>query len=238
MMKTHPDQLLAELKGTTGKRAHKNLDLVHEVCREIFNSDDGGKDYSLAAVGRQTEKRGGPALNTLYAPLGKRFRAVIKCWAEWDGTRATKAPRPPTAANDHEEILRAIKDPVVCSLVGFRLAEARRWKAELDTIKANTQLVVDQRPRDGRAMGASARVSQIFGSSSDLLPTEREALEIVASEVWLTRNALAEGAAGEVLARNGAVVLPIGFLPAIRKIIGSDDTESLETRPPRSATPA
>lgn len=237
-MKVHPDELLVQLKGTTGKRAHRNLDLVHEVCREIFNSDDAGKDYSLASVGRQTEKRGGPALNTLYAPLGKHFRAVIKGWAEWDGTRATKASRPPTAANDHEEILRAIKDPVVCSLVGFRLAEARRWKAELDTIKANTQLVIDQRPRDGRATGARACVSQILGSSCDLLPTERDALEIVASEAWLTRNGLAEGADGEVVARNGVVVLPIGFLPAIRRIIGCEDAESLDTRQPRSVTPA
>ena len=43
---------------------------------------------------------------------------------------------------------------------------------------------------------------------------------------------------GEVLARNRAVVLPIGSLTAIKKIAGSEDTESLETRQPRSATPS
>lgn len=223
-MKTNPDQLCAELKAAVGKRAHRNIDVVHEVCRAIFAAPTGTKDYSLAAVGRETEKRGGPALNTLYAPFGKRFRALIKCWAEWDGVPARKPAAPATPASEHDEILRGIKDPVVCSLVGFRFAEARRWKAELDTIKANTELVIDQRPRDGRAM-ASARVTQLFTAGSDLLPTELDALTSVTSDGWLARNGLIEGADGEVLNRSGTVLLPIGFLPAVRKILGGVDRQ-------------
>lgn len=227
-MKIHPDQLLAELKAATGKRAHKNLDLVHEVCREIFHSTADGKDYSLAAIGRETEKRGGPALNTLYAPFGKRFKALINCWAEWDGTRPRKPARPPSSATDeHDEVLRAIKDPVVSSLVAFRFAEARRWKAELDTIKANTELVIDQRPRDGQAM-ASDRVSRMFGVGAVLLPTEREALETVASDAWLHRNGFVEGADGEVLTRTGSLILPIGFLAAVRKTVGIARPETVD----------
>lgn len=227
-MKTHPDQLLAELKSAAGKRAHKNLDVVHEVCRQIFNSTGDSKDYSLAAVGRETEKRGGPALNTLYAPFGKRFKALIQCWAEWDGTPPRKPARAPApSADEHDEILRAIKDPVVSSLVAFRFAEARRWKAELDTIKANTEIVIDQRPSDRRAM-ASERVTRSVGVGSELLPTEREALETVASDAWLHRHSLVEGSAGEVLTRAGAMILPIGFLAAVRKLVGVTPPETLD----------
>ena len=192
------------------------------VCREIRDAPglNGGKDYSLATVGRETQERGGPALNTLYAPLGKRFRTLIAAWAEWDGASMKKPPHTAGVRDDDDELLRAIKDPVVCSMVGFRLAEARRCKAELDTLKANTKLVIDRRPRDGAPLASGNPVLQLLGPSPQLLPTEREALQTVASTAWLAQHGYVAGPDGEVLARNGATILPVGFLTAVKKFIG------------------
>ena len=94
----------------------------------------------------------------------------------------------------------------------------------MDTIKANPELVIDQRPRDESAM-ASARVTQLFTAGSDLLPTELDALACVTSDSWLARNGLIEGADGEVLSRAGTILLPIGFLPAVRKIVNGVDRQ-------------
>ncbi len=85
---------------------------------------------------------------------------------------------------------------------------------------------------------ASDRVSRMLGVGADLLPTEREALETVASDAWLHRNGLVEGADGEVLTRTGALILPIGFLAAVRKTVGIARPETVDavTSPVESGT--
>ena len=231
-MKTDPNQTLAELKAAAGKRAHRNLDVVHEVCRTIHvtPATSGSRDYSLATVGRKTQERGGPTLNTLYAPLGKRFRTLIAAWAAWAGTTMKKPPRPVDERSEDGDLLRAIKDPALCSMIGFRLAEAKRCRAELDTLKANTKLVIDRRPRDGTRLANGQQVLQLLGPSPELLPTERDALQIVASAAWLARHGYVAGPDGEVLARNGATVLPIGFLTAVRKLAGGSKIEPCSSK--------
>jgi len=70
--------------------------------------------------------------------------------------------------------------------VAFRFAEARRWKAELDTIKANTELVIDQRRADGEADGQRPRIENVWCRRPTCWPDDAEALETVASDAWLT----------------------------------------------------
>ena len=194
-------------------------------CMAVFKRESTGSTHQLVAQGTITDVR--LALESTDSELlqlsGICHDAEVYPELEGDVGEAV--------------VLRAIRDPVVSSLVAFRFAEARRWKAELDTIKANTELVIDQRPRDGDAM-ASDRVSRMFGIGADLLPTEREALETVASDAWLHRNGLVEGADGEVLTCTGALILPIGFLAAVRKTVGIARLETVDavTSPVESGT--
>lgn len=219
-MKTDPDTVLAELKAASGTRAHHNLDVLHEVCREVYEAppEGGPKDYSIATIGRKSAQRRGPALNTLYAPLGKRFRTLIDAWASWDDCSQPKRPRPPCVTTADTEILQGINDTVLRSMVGFRFAAARRQKAELETLKANTKLVIDRRPYTGASPGPPSPKLQLLGPAFDLLPTEREALLQVASKEWLGRHGLAVGPDGEVVGLNGDLVLPIGFMFALKKV--------------------
>nr|WP_276329912.1 gamma-mobile-trio protein GmtX [Simplicispira suum] len=56
-----------------------NLDKVWEALNEI--RDEGGRDYSLAEVGRRLEKVGGPKTQSLRNAQGAAYRNIIATYA-------------------------------------------------------------------------------------------------------------------------------------------------------------
>lgn len=118
-MSTHPDAVLQELKQGVATRTERNLDKLHEVCRALHQA--GGRDYSLAAVGRRSEEHGGPAVGTLYTTAGKPFRALIAAWGKHAGIDSGKAKEP----HSENDWLRRIPDPADRALIGMMIAERK-----------------------------------------------------------------------------------------------------------------
>lgn len=88
----HPDQIFEILIGKIknnknrtskfGVRAIKWLEILHQVCRELFEA--GSKDFSKRNVSHHCSSCGGPVLvdQSIYKP---RHRELIKAWAKFSG---------------------------------------------------------------------------------------------------------------------------------------------------------
>jgi hypothetical protein len=221
--RTNPATVLAALKARLKKRAHLNLDHVHAVCRAIHDGPGarGRKDYSLATVARQLEQQQvSPNYNTLKAPGGAHFKELIRAWAQWDGGDLVKPATPSAPAGAYEQLLRQIPDPALRSEIGFRLAEGRRSRAELDSLKGRTTLTIDLRPKDDRPSARANPEFQLVKPKPDLLESEREALTHALDDKHLQRCGLTVGPDGEI-ALGKRIVFQVGFLSGLRKLIGA-----------------
>ena len=216
-MKVHPDKILENLKGKTNTRAARNLDIVHDVCREIYNAP-GPKDYSYATVGRRTQERNGPSLNTYYSPKGVRFCDLVKAWADYDGADMKRPNKPIKERKDHE-LLTSINDLVLRGRVGLLLAKCSRLESEVNALKANAKVVIDQRPAPAGVRASGGQLLQVFSPFASLLDTELEALQVAITDKWLDGHGMKRGSAGEVLDSKGRVIFPIGFLNALTKVV-------------------
>ena len=213
-----PDIVLAELKLKLGNRAHANLDIVHDVCRSIHKQS--GKDYSLVTVGRKLAAlHKGPSYNTLQAPSGRHFKTLISAWADHSGASMVKQAKPSPPPSSDDALLRKIEEPALRSEIGFRLAQGRRDRAELNTLKGVTVLTVDMRPTDGLAH-AQGNSPQIVDAAPRLLESERSALTTALDDSRLRRLGITIGEDGEFLL-NGKVLFDVGFASGLQKLIDS-----------------
>lgn len=101
------------------------------------------------------------------------------------------------------------------------IAERDQLKAQLNVLKANTQVTVDRRPL-GAAIAAAPGTQPVtvLAPSAQLTPSEREALRNVVSADYLENQGLREGSLGEIVNGRGRTVFEVGFARAIRKAIG------------------
>jgi len=218
MSKEHPDRSFEAL--TSGHKSPvflRNMTMLHEICRQTSTSSD--KNYTPAAIGRISEKRGGPSLNTLYSTKGRHFRKLIDAWAHWDGVEPKRPSTLPAVTADNE-VLRKIDDLVVRSYVGQILAERRALAAEVNTLKrlSNGRPTIDMRPT------TPSGAPQLLEATAILLPDESETLQKATDANWLKAQGLQEGVRGELTTKEGKVVLPRGALTGIRKLLGGRAT--------------
>jgi len=215
MKKIHPDVILGQLKqGRESPRLLRNFEVIHEICRELSETS-GAKTYTPAAMGRISEARGGPSLNTLYSPKGKHFRELMTAWDEWSAEKpkesSEKTESPLGRDND---VLEKIDDIVLRSYVGIVMADRRRLRGEVRALRSlSTGVpVIDVRPRLVE-VGA-----KFLETRSELTDDEKEALLSISTGSWLATKNLKEGLRGEVLTDDGKIIFPRGTLPAIRKL--------------------
>ena len=213
-MSTHPDAVLQQLKQGAGTRTVHNLEKIHDVCRAIHQT--GGKDYSLAAVGRRSRERSGPTVGTLYTAAGKPFRALIAAWVSHAGIDSGKASEP----RSESDWLRRIPDPADRALIGMLIAERNRLRHELNLLKSKAGIVVDRRPAAASERPVGRDVIEILSPDTGLVPTEREALAKALSEKWLDEHGIKIGPHGSLLNEFGRELFPVGFVPGLRKLLG------------------
>lgn len=216
MSTTPPDLVFEKLKAGAGTRTVRNLERIHGVCRAIHQS--GGRDYSLAAVGRRSLECGGPTAGTLYTVTGKPFRELISAWASHAGNAA--APAPPRT---EDAWLKRSRDPADRALVGMIVTERNRLRHEVNLLKAHAGIIVDRRPALAESVGASIAVLR---ADDGLVPTEREALAKALSAEWLEEHGLKISAHGALLNEQGRELLPVGFVPGLRKLLGAGKPSS------------
>ena len=216
MTNIHPDAVLASLLekgGRSNRRA--NLAKMHELCRRQHAT--GSRDFSLPTIGRLAEAEGILKGRALYNAPSADYRALIQAWATYAGPAA---PKPQKTLASHEYLMR-IEDPAIRSIMQAIIAERDKLKAQLNVLKANTQVTVDRRPL-GATVSAAPGVPPVavLALSAQLTPSEREALQKAVSADYLEERGFKEGSHGEIVNERGRVVFEVGFVRAIRKVLG------------------
>jgi hypothetical protein len=218
--KADPQRKRDELKAKLGKRAGRNLDIVYAVCEEV--SVSAGKDFSPTSIGRLTASKGGPKPNTLLSPGGKHFRELIAEWENFSGGPVGKKVIVGSASRN--KIMDHITDPVLRQIVGGILRQNRELTAENNVLKATGGAVtIDMRPRIEGSVAQTVASIDVVPTTMKLLPVERESLERLFDQAWLSQQGLRVGDDGELIllraARSGTDVLPIGFVSGLGKLL-------------------
>lgn len=214
MSPQHPDDVLRDLLAASeNPRYTRNLRILHEVCREAHKANP--PDFSQATIGRATASRGGPSLNTLYSPKGKHFRELIGAWVKWAGLERSRPLKMVDRSSEDGEVISRIADPAIKSYLGLVLAERRRLRAEINTLKqlSRGSPIIDMRLPSAFASSPRQRI--------DLTTDERETLENLVDSGWLAASSLQEGERGELLGKDGVRILGRGALPGIRKLLAA-----------------
>jgi hypothetical protein len=213
-----PDAVLASLldKGGRSNRL-ANLRKIHELCRRQHAA--GSRDFSLPAIGRLAEAEGILKGRALYNAPSADYRALIQTWATYSGPAA---PKPSKTLASHEYLMR-VEDPAIRSIMQAIITERDKLKAQLNVLKANTQITVDRRPL-GAPVSARPWVQAIdvLALSRQLTPSERDALQKAVSANYLEDRGLKEGSHGEIVNERGRTMFEVGFARAIRKVLSAD----------------
>jgi hypothetical protein len=215
-MDIHPDAVLESLLAKGGRSNRRsNLAKMHELCRK--QHEVGSRDFSLPVIGRLAEAEGILKGRALYNAQSADYKALIEAWAAYAGP---PAPKPPKTLASHEYLMR-IEEPAIRSIMQAIIAERDKLKAQLNVLKANTQVTVDRRP-----LGATIVTTPgehplaVLSLSAQLTPTEREALQKAVSPNYLEERGMREGSHGEIVNERGRTMFEVGFARAIRKVLG------------------
>jgi hypothetical protein len=213
-----PEQVLATLKASARPQTCRALDVVNSVCAQAHQL--GGRDFSLATIGRLTEQRHGPSMRTLYNAKSAHYRALIKAWADYVAKTHGQSDIAPAKPFAEDDLLRKIDDPALRGLLGAMIAERNRLRSEVTLLRAQANIVVDRRVFPGDIRPRDGQFVQVLTGSHQLLPLEKEALLKAISADFLKQEGWSEGADGEILNTKGRRLYGLGYATAIRKLLG------------------
>ena len=212
----NPDEVLASLLDKGGRSNRRaNLAKMHELCRKQHAA--GSRDFSLPSIGRLAEAEGIMKGRALYNAPSADYRALIEAWAAYAGPAT---PKPPKTLASHDYLMR-IEDPAIRSIMQAIITERDKLKAQLNVLKAHTQVTVDRRPL-GATVSAAPGVQPVavLAMSAQLTSSEREALQKAVSASYLEERGLKEGTHGEIVNERGRTMFEVGFARALRKMLG------------------
>lgn len=214
----HPDAVLDPLLAKAERsNRRRNLIRMHELCRKQHEA--GSRDFSVSAIGRLAEVEGIMKGRALYNAQSADYKLLIESWAAYAGPPAPK-PTKTLASNDY---LMRIEDPAIRSIMQAIIAERDKLKAQLNTLKAHTQVTVDRRPLGTTVSFPPSVPVAVVEFSAQLIPSEREALQKAVSANYLYERGLKEGSHGEIVNERGRTIFEVGFAWAIRKVLGDSE---------------
>lgn len=213
----HPSAVLSSLQAKGGRsQKQRNLSSIHEVCRKYH--EEGGRDFSVSMIGKLCESAGVIKGRALYNAPSADYRALIEAWAAYSGGSIM---RPIEALASHEYLLR-IEDPAIRSIMQSTIMERDKLKAQLNVLKAHTQITVDRRPfNSNRERDQGDLQVTSLSRPSFLTESERDALKKAICKRYLEEQGWVEGSHGEVVNDRGRTIFEIGFTHAIRKMLES-----------------
>ncbi|REE23155.1 hypothetical protein B0G71_6393 [Paraburkholderia sp. BL27I4N3] len=206
----HPDVVLKRLLDSKPRpQKLRNLQSLHEICGASYET--GERDFSVAAIGKLCEKHGLLKARGLYnAPLAD-YRTLIAAWAAYAGPVVPK-PKLQLATEDY---VNRIDDPAVRMLVQKVISERNKLKAQLNTLRAATTVVIDRRPVE------SLTAKTPFEPANGLTDSERKALLKTLSPAFLAEHGWTEMEFGEIVNSRGRTLFDPGFATGLRKLIGN-----------------
>lgn len=218
----HPDEVLEALLAK-GPRSNKaaTLKSLHEICRNQYQHQSQSAsmlNFGLSTIGRICEACGLFKARVLYNAASKDYVALITAWAAFSGTMSVKAPKEPKKLSSHQYLMR-IEDPAIRSLMQSTIAERDDLLAKVNLLKSRMQITIDQRPL-GATIATHSPPVAILEAKAQLTESERESLEKAISKEFLDQEEWREGSHGEITNRTGRTLYDVGYVTAIRKILG------------------
>jgi hypothetical protein len=187
---------------------------LHEICRKQHENDS--RDFSIPTIGRLCEAQDILKGRALYNKQSADYRSLMEAWAAYAGPPAPKAPK--TLAS-HEYLMK-IDDPAIRSIMQATIAERDKLKAQLNVLKAHTQVTVDLRPLGAEIVSNPSGSTAVLAMAAQLTPSQREALQKAISRQFLEDQRWREGSRGEILNDKGRALFDVGFASGIRKVLG------------------
>lgn len=213
--------IFEDLKAQANARQAKSLSNLNEVLKAQCAA--GERNFSIAEIARLSIARGGPSASTIRNKTGAVFRRLIEAWAAQAGA-AMKVPVNPLAKANRvpkdNELLSKLEDPALRAVFGQIIAERNRYRNELNTLKAHSNLVVDKRPArqfDQVAPNSSVQVLPAL----NLNDMEIEALKAAVSDAFFERSEWTVSPAGQVRNEDGREIYKHGYVNAIKKILNA-----------------
>lgn len=215
----HPDEILAEILKSAGTRKSKSLAVIHATCREQF--ERGSKDFSIPTIARLAKPAGGPVEGSIRNKTGDDFKALISAWAKHTGGSSRKMPR--AVENPMMALIQKIEAPEIRSIMAGVLAENRKLRNEVNLLKhaASKTSYIDLRESAAPDTANSLEVlPPVLGLTASEIAALRHAIgsEKLAEEGWEIDGA------GNLINGNGRHIFKIGFVSALRKMIGYSET--------------
>lgn len=214
----NPELLLDQIKKSANIRKTRNLEIVNDVCREQF--ERGSKDFSIALIGRLSEQKGGPATQSIHNKTGADFKALISAWASHTGGSVKRQPK--LKDNPLYTIMEKIPDPAVRAVVGSVLAENKKLKGEVNLLKRNAGVIIDQRPSQRTPVYAQQLV-EILPDFHGLTDSEKDALRHSVSDKLMRDEGWNIDDSGRIMNKLGRPIFKAGYASAIRKVLGCID---------------
>lgn len=138
------------------------------------------------------------------------IRQLIEAWSVYANASKKKPGAKDTVVPNDQQLLERLNDPALKMVFGQIIAERNQLKAENRLLKQNANLVVDLR----------TNVTTPTVSTSELLPSEREALSAAISPEFMVRLGwVADEETGKVSDGYGQLLYQAGYLTGIKKLI-------------------
>jgi len=193
-----------------------NLDRVWEVLNAI--RDDGGRDYSLAEVGRRLAKAGGPKTQSMRNRQGAHYREIIAAYANAvsGATRYVAKTK-----SNVEQALSLISDQSVRATIRVALDEANRLKvvndnlhAAFKTLQIGATISPQPPPKEQPPIRSDLR-------TTTLSPRFMNALRKGIDEARLAQQGMRVADNGSIENEHGDQLFPPAFVIAIQTILKS-----------------
>ncbi|BCG47168.1 hypothetical protein GEOBRER4_n1995 [Citrifermentans bremense] len=188
-----------------------NLDRLWEVLDSIRN--EGGRDYSIAEIGRRLESIGGPKTQSMRNAQGAYFREIITAYANAvnGSTRYIAASK-----SRVEQALDLVSDPSVRATLRMAIEEGRRLKIVNDNLHAAFKNL-----HVGVSLSTTSEEAGIKQNSpGQQLPQRfRAALAKGIDETRLAQQGLVVEADGSICNEVGDRLFPPSFVTAILAVL-------------------
>lgn len=211
--------IFENLKAQAATRQAKSLTILNEVLRAQYDADE--RNFSIAEIARLSVERGGPTAQTIRNKTGLVFRQLIEAWAAQTGATLKTPANPLVKGNKVPkdfELLQKIADPALRAVFGQIIAERNRFRNELNTLKANSEVVIDKRPVRQSEQAAANGTMQVL-PALNLNNMEIDALKAAVSEEFFECREWAVSPAGQVKDVNMREIYKHGYVNAIQKIL-------------------
>lgn len=211
--------IFEDIKARVSTRQAKSLSLLNDVLKTQHAA--GERNFCIAQIARLSVKCGGPSAQTIRNKTGFVFRQLIEAWAAQAGS-SMKAPISLLSNGNRApkdfELLARLSDPAMRAIFGQIIAERNRYRNELNTLRAHSELVVDRRPVQHFEQSLNSSAIQLV-QTLNLNDMEVEALNAAISDEFFEYREWTVSAAGQVKDENRREIYKHGYVNAIKKVL-------------------